>query len=45
MPPEGLLEVIAHSDRFFARGLTELGKTVAGWLTGGDAPELDPDPE
>jgi len=45
MPPDGLLEVIAHSDHFFARGLTELGKTVAGWLAGGDAPELDPDPE
>lgn len=38
--PEGArLEVIAHSDHFFNRGLTELGKMVASWLRG-DRPEL-----
>ncbi|HZR10738.1 MAG TPA: alpha/beta fold hydrolase [Myxococcales bacterium] len=38
--PEGAtLEVIAHADHFFARGLTELGKTVASWLRG-ERPEL-----
>lgn len=38
--PEGAkLEVIAHADHFFARGLTELGRTVASWLRG-DRPEL-----
>jgi hypothetical protein len=38
--PEGArLEVIPHADHFFARGLTQLGKTVASWLRG-DRPEL-----
>ncbi len=44
-PPEARLEVIAHSDHFFSRGLTRLGKMVAGWLRDGDPFELDPDPE
>ena len=38
--PEGAtLEVIAHADHFFARGLTGLGKTVASWLRG-ERPEF-----
>jgi uncharacterized protein len=45
LPPEARLEVIAHSDHFFSRGLTELGKTVAGWLRDGGPLELVPDPE
>jgi alpha/beta superfamily hydrolase len=45
LPPEARLEVIAHSDHFFARGLTSLGKTIAGWLRGDDSLELDPDRE
>jgi len=39
------LEVIPHSDHFFSRGLTEVGKTVAGWLRDGDPFGLDADPE
>jgi alpha/beta superfamily hydrolase len=35
VPQDGLLEVIPHSDHFFARGLTALGKQVATWLRGG----------
>jgi alpha/beta superfamily hydrolase len=31
---ETALEVVPHSDHFFSRGLTELGKTVAHWLRG-----------
>jgi alpha/beta superfamily hydrolase len=38
LPPGARLEVIPHSDHFFARGLTEVGKTVAGWLRG-DRPD------
>ena len=34
LPDGARLEVIAHSDHFFNRGLTELGKTVASWLRG-----------
>jgi alpha/beta superfamily hydrolase len=34
LPAGARLEVIAHSDHFFVRGLTEVGKTVAGWLRG-----------
>ena len=26
--------MIPHSDHFFGRGVTEVGKTVAGWLRG-----------
>jgi alpha/beta superfamily hydrolase len=38
--PEGAtLEVIAHADHFFGRGLIELGKTVASWLRG-ERPEF-----
>ena len=38
--PEGArLDLIPHADHFFARGLTELGKTVAAWLRG-DRPEV-----
>jgi alpha/beta superfamily hydrolase len=39
LPDGARLEVIAHADHFFGRGLTQLGKTVAGWLRG-DRPEL-----
>jgi len=39
LPDGARLEVIAHADHFFGRGLTELGKTVATWLRG-DRPEL-----
>ncbi|MGZ6124927.1 MAG: alpha/beta hydrolase [Myxococcales bacterium] len=39
LPEGGRLEVIPHADHFFSRGLTGLGKTVAGWLRG-DRPEL-----
>jgi alpha/beta superfamily hydrolase len=38
LPPSGRLEMIPHSDHFFGRGLTEVGKTVAGWLRG-DRPD------
>ena len=38
--PEGArLEVIAHADHFFNRGMTALGKLVASWLRG-DRPEF-----
>ena len=45
LPDHATLEVIAHSDHFFARGLTELGRTVAAFLRG-DRPEFvaPPDP-
>jgi alpha/beta superfamily hydrolase len=45
LPEQAKLEVIPHSDHFFGRGLTELGKVVAGWLRG-DRPEYvaPPDP-
>jgi alpha/beta superfamily hydrolase len=39
LPEDSRLEVIPHADHFFARGLTQLGKTVAGWLRG-DRPEI-----
>jgi len=39
LPDGARLEVIAHADHFFGRGLTEVGKTVATWLRG-DRPEL-----
>jgi len=45
VPPDARLEVIPHSDHFFSRGLTEVGKTVAGWLRDGDPCGLDADPE
>jgi alpha/beta superfamily hydrolase len=35
LPAEGLLEVIPHTDHFFGRGLTDLGKHVAAWLRAG----------
>ena len=44
--PEGArLDVIPHSDHFFGRGLTEMGKAVASFLRG-DRPEFvaPPDP-
>ena len=34
LPRGARLEVVPHSDHFFSRGLTELGKIVAGWLRG-----------
>ncbi|GAC1339424.1 MAG: hypothetical protein NVS2B9_13990 [Myxococcales bacterium] len=33
---DGLLEVIAHADHGFRRGLPELGRAVAQWLRGGE---------
>lgn len=39
LPDGARVEVIAHSDHFFNRGLTEMGKTVASWLRG-DRPEI-----
>jgi len=39
MPEGAQLEVIAHSDHFFSRGLTSLGKVVAAFLRG-DRPEF-----
>ena len=44
LPDGALLEVIAHSDHFFGRGLTELGRTVAAWLRG-DRPEYVAPPD
>jgi len=42
-PPDGArLEIIPHSDHFFGRGLTELGKTVAEWLRGDRSDYLAP---
>src|SRR5260221_5969083 len=38
LPEQAKLEVIPHADHFFGRGLTEMGKLVAGWLRG-DRPE------
>src|SRR4051812_8328644 len=38
LPDEARVEVIPHADHFFGRGLTEMGKKVAGWLRG-DRPE------
>lgn len=45
LPDEARLEVIPHADHFFGRGLTEMGRLVAGWLRG-DRPEYvaPPDP-
>lgn len=45
LPPQAKIEVIPHADHFFGRGLTDLGKIVAGWLRG-DRPEFiaPPDP-
>jgi alpha/beta superfamily hydrolase len=39
LPDGARLEVIAHADHFFSRGLPELGTTVASWLRG-DRPEI-----
>jgi alpha/beta superfamily hydrolase len=44
LPQEAKLEVIAHSDHFFGRGLTEMGKAVAAWLRG-DQPEFVAPPD
>ena len=43
LPQGARLEVIAHSDHFFNRGLTELGKVVAAWLRGDRAAYAAPD--
>lgn len=37
LEPEHALEVVAHADHSFRRGLTELGKLCAAWLRGGRA--------
>jgi alpha/beta superfamily hydrolase len=44
LPEEAKLEVIPHSDHFFGRGLTEMGKAVARWLRG-DQPEYVAPPD
>ena len=52
LPDGGRLDVIPHSDHFFGRGLTEMGKAVASFLRG-DRPEFvapvdapdEPEPE
>jgi alpha/beta superfamily hydrolase len=44
LPDGARLEVIPHSDHFFGRGLTEVGKTVAGWLRG-DRPDYTASPD
>jgi alpha/beta superfamily hydrolase len=43
IPPAGQLEVIAHADHSFRRGLPELGKAVAAWVASGSA-RADPAP-
>ena len=45
LPGQAKVEVIPHTDHFFGRGLTEVGKLVAAWLRG-DRPEYvaPPDP-
>jgi alpha/beta superfamily hydrolase len=45
LPAGGRLEVVPHADHFFSRGLTELGKTVAGWLRGDRAEYTAPPDE
>jgi alpha/beta superfamily hydrolase len=42
LPDGARLEIIPHSDHFFGRGLTELGKTVAEWLRGDRSDYLAP---
>jgi uncharacterized protein len=42
LPHGARLEIIPHSDHFFARGLTELGKTVAAWLRGDGSDYIAP---
>jgi hypothetical protein len=44
LPGQARLEVIAHSDHFFGRGLTEMGRMVVGWLRG-DRPEYIAQPD
>jgi uncharacterized protein len=44
LPDGAHLEVIAHADHFFGRGLTELGRTAAAWVRGGRPVELELDP-
>ncbi len=44
LPEQAKLEVIPHADHFFGRGLTEMGKAVAGFLRG-DRPEYVAPPD
>jgi len=44
LPEQARLEVIPHADHFFGRGLTEVGRMVAGWLRG-DRPEYIAPPD
>ena len=44
LPEQARIEVIPHADHFFGRGLTEMGKAVAGWLRG-DWPEYVAPPD
>jgi len=43
LPSGAKLEVMAHADHFFGRGLTEMGKTVATWLRGDRAELIAPE--
>ncbi len=43
LPEQAKSDVIPHADHFFGRGLTELARTVAAWLRGGEPLELDID--
>ena len=44
LPEQGTLEIIPHTDHFFLRGLTELGKLSAAWLRG-ERPEYVAPPD
>ena len=43
LPQGARLEVVVHADHFFNRGLTEMGKLVAGWLRGDRAEYVAPE--
>jgi len=44
LPGQAKVDVIPHADHFFGRGLTDMGKAVAGWLRG-DRPEYVAPPD
>lgn len=43
LPEQAKSDVIPHADHFFGRGLTEMARTAAAWLGGGEPLELDTD--